>query len=111
MELTFQTGAFRQRIQRLLVVIQGLQTLFHLVEVDGVQIAALRCGGERHVQRGHIVRQLVLRVDDVVEFGGQHRPSAVRNEHVHCSACLATTSSASCRFSTCAPTRSIDLAP
>ena len=82
MELTFQTGAFRQRIQRLLVVIQGLQTLFHLVEVDGVQIAALRCGGERHVQRGHIVRQLVLRVDDVVEFGGQHRPSAVRNEHV-----------------------------
>ena len=29
MELTFQTGAFRQRIQRLLVVIQGLQTLFH----------------------------------------------------------------------------------
>ena len=82
MEFTFQTGALRQNIKRLLIVIQGLQTLFDLIEINGFKIAALRSCGKHRIQRGHIPIEILLRFDNVIQLGGQYRPAAMRHEHM-----------------------------
>ena len=82
MEFTFQTGALRQNIKRLLIVIQGLQTLFDLIEINGFKIAALRGCGKHRIQRGHIPIEILLRFDNVIQLGGQYRPAAMRHEHM-----------------------------
>ena len=81
-EVTLQTGTLRQIVKRLLVVIQGLQTLFDLVEINGFEIASLRGCGKHRIQCGHIPIEILLRFDDVIQLGGQHRPSAMRHEHM-----------------------------
>ena len=81
-EVTLQTGTLRQIVKRLLVVIQGLQTLFDLVEINGFEIASLWGCGKHRIQRGHIPIEILLRFDYVIQLGGQHRPSAMRHEHM-----------------------------
>ena len=80
LELLFETAAFGQVVERLVVVIQGLESAFHLVEVTRFEFAALRRGVEHRVERGHVARHGLLRGDHLVEFGRQDRPSAVRHE-------------------------------
>ena len=81
-EVTFQASALRQIVERLLVVIQGLQTLFDLVEINGFEIASLRGCGKHRIQRGHVTIEILLRFDDIVQLGGQYWPTAMRHEHM-----------------------------
>ena len=82
MEFTFQTGTLRQGVKRLMIVVQGFETLLDLIEVHGLQAAAHRRGGQNRIQGRHIAGQLVLGFQNVVKLGGQHRPTTVRHEHV-----------------------------
>ena len=79
-EFMFQAASFRQGIKSLTVIKQGLQTHLDSIEIGGSQIAARRSRGEHGVKRSHIADHRIQCGDDVVQLGGEHRPSAVWHE-------------------------------